>query len=972
MAKVKGNITNPISLNGKVISEIEVRTDFAPTLNVSYLANSLSPSLFTVNNSYFLDDLSNIRELIFKSVPITLGNSALRDSFPNKVCLFNFDVDNNGNLKELDIFEDIPMQYVDGGKTYTHYGAISEKRNYLGWEPVSNEDKYSHIERTDVYGFDYPQFTPRGTRKIPISGSSDTLCGPITYVGNDYTYDRLNYNWLFGNNAGITFENIISGATPINITGSVISQEGCASISNQEGKLLFYTDGETVYTSGNTVMVNGTGLSSSGTSTQSSIIVPQPNTTNYFIFTTDFEGNPNGFEYSIVDMSLQNGDGSVTTKNIKLLRQPITEKVTACGHANEEDYWVITHTSGDSIFYCYHIDSTGIKTGLSNNTGYTHNTSRGYMKTSLDGEKLISLLYDENVIQILDFDNSGGTLSNEILLTGVTFDNGPYGLEYSSDSSKFYVSDGASGKIKQFDLSYTSSTEIIENMIEVASISGASLGALQMGPDEKIYAADYLKNYLHVIHRPNGLGVQCNFKERGFYLTGVTSGITSTWGLPNVITTNALSCDRYIYVSERERSNFEFDLIMNDVSDVIEPNKLNFTAVIYPYDVFTSSFSRESLFSQSFDYTRFSGESGTTLSIPLSSIGEGEYIIKGYFEYPIKTLLQRQLEIRRNSINTYVRGTEYNIYNPETDWYFLNMFEADIPNFANTDSINPNTIPNLTVDSTITNSGDTIFYYNSLSEPLVSYNGVVLANNLEYSANTDSELPYIELFKPALDKQIVTLAYVRDGNPENLQVDTYKVTLPISSGATNDQSSTDKLYYNTTQETFEYYLPVQPQGDVIFTLNGTPLTDDIEYYRSSSDLTRIIITEEIKGGDLIQVFYVPLTGLFGPLQTNKPTLSWSINNAPLPGQSGLFTVEVVKRDDVDFENIQYFATTPYVIGQKTYSVTMDFSNASAGSKFLYRVKNEKFYTPIVGEIITSVAYSDSIPIEIVTNKGNIY
>ena len=36
------------------------------------------------------------------------------------------------------------------------------------------------------------------------------------------------------------------------------------------------------------------------------------------------------------------------------------------------------------------------------------------------------------------------------------------------------------------------------------------------------------------------------------------------------------------------------------------------------------------------------------------------------------------------------------------------------------------------------------------------------------------------------------------------------------------------------------------------------------------------------------------------------------------------------------------------------------------------VKNEKFYTPIVGEIITSVAYSDSIPIEIVTNKGNIY
>ena len=65
MANIKGNITNPITLNGKVVSEIEVRTDFTPTLNVSYLANSLSPSLFTVNNAYFLDDLSNVRDLIF-------------------------------------------------------------------------------------------------------------------------------------------------------------------------------------------------------------------------------------------------------------------------------------------------------------------------------------------------------------------------------------------------------------------------------------------------------------------------------------------------------------------------------------------------------------------------------------------------------------------------------------------------------------------------------------------------------------------------------------------------------------------------------------------------------------------------------------------------------------------------------------------------------------------------------------------
>ncbi len=972
MANIKGNITNPITLNGKVVSEIEVRTDFTPTLNVSYLANSLSPSLFTVNNAYFLDDLSNVRDLIFKSVPVTLGNSALKDSSPNKLCLFNYEVDGDGNLVDMDIFANIPMQYIDGGKTYTQYGAISEKKNYLGWEPLSNEDKYSHIERTDVYGFDYPQFTPRGTRKIPVTESADTLCGPVTYVENEYTYDRLNYNWFFGNNAGINFNTIKSGATPVTITGSVVSQEGCSSISDQEGNLLFYTDGENVYTKLNTIMLNGTGLSSSGTSTQSSIIVPQPDSNNYYIFTTDFEGNPDGFEYSIVDMTLQDGLGQVTTKNIKLINNPITEKVTSCNHANDEDYWVITHTSGDSRYYAYKLSSSGLVAPVISNIGQVHNSSRGYMKTSLNGDKLISLLYDENIIQILDFDASGGTLSNEIVLTGLTFSNGPYGLEYSSDSTKFYVSDGASQTIKQFDLSYTSSTEMVENVIEVASITDSSLGALQMGPDEKIYVADNLKNHLHVIHRPNGLGVQCNFQERGFYLTGVTSGITSTWGLPNTVTTKDLSCDRYIYVSERDRTPFEFDLIMNDVSNVIQPNMLNFTAEIYPFNHNTGAFDVESLFNQSFTYDRFSGESGTTLSIPVSGVSEGEFIIKGYYEYPIKTLLQKQLGFRRNSINNYKRGTEYNIYNPETDWYFLNIYEADKPTFSNTDVTPVSTISNLKVVSTFTNSGDTIFYYNSQSDPIVTYNGVVLAKDIEYSAITTGTTPYVLFNTPTLADQMVTLAYVEEGNTNELIADTYTVIAPIASGKTNEQTSEDKLYYNTDRANFEFYLEIQPYGDVIFTLNGTPLSNNIEYLRSSSDFRRIIILVDIKPGDLIQVFYNPLTGVFGPLQTNEPTLSWSIVNAPTLGQSGLFTVQITNVTDEDYENVQYFDSVPYVIGQRTYSVTMNLSNAVAGDKLMYRIKNEKFYTPIVGQIITSVAYSDSIPIEIVTNKGNIY
>ena len=117
--------------------------------------------------------------------------------------------------------------------------------------------------------------------------------------------------------------------------------------------------------------------------------------------------------------------------------------------------------------------------------GSTHNTARGYMKTSPDCTKLVSLLYDEDIIDIFDFEVSAGTLSNFTTITGKTFDVGPYGLEFSSDSSKFYVSEGAGEKVYQYNLSYTAGTDILDNEIEVVNISGSSLGALQMGPDEK-------------------------------------------------------------------------------------------------------------------------------------------------------------------------------------------------------------------------------------------------------------------------------------------------------------------------------------------------------------------------------------------------------------------------------------------------------------------------------------------------------
>jgi hypothetical protein len=131
--------------------------------------------------------------------------------------------------------------------------------------------------------------------------------------------------WYFGEKAGLDF----NSGSPVSITnGKIITNEGCASISDKNGNILFYTDGSIVYNKSHLAMPNGNGLLGHKSSTQSAIIVPKPNNPYvYYIFTVDQplpdnvddnllndEDPPNnGLNYSEVDLRLDNGLGDIPT-----------------------------------------------------------------------------------------------------------------------------------------------------------------------------------------------------------------------------------------------------------------------------------------------------------------------------------------------------------------------------------------------------------------------------------------------------------------------------------------------------------------------------------------------------------------------------------------------------------------------------------------------------------------------------------
>jgi outer membrane protein OmpA-like peptidoglycan-associated protein len=340
--------------------------------------------------------------------------------------------------------------------------------------------------------------------------------------------------WYFGNYAGIKF----SDHTPTAIfDGAIKTIEGAATISDGNGNLLFYTDGCTVYNKNHLPMKNGRNLMGHFSSTQSGIIVPKPNSNYiYYVFTVDENAGSNGIRYSIVDIRLDKGLGEVIKKNI-LLYAPTTEKVTAVLHDNNKDYWIITHDWDSRNFRVFQLTESGISAKpVITSIGSFHSGIRknaiGYLKASIDGTKIALCIRDKSLVELFDFDNITGKISNSRRITPVDY-NQPYGIEFSPDGMLLYVSySRPKSKIIQYNLRFSLQDDIQESAVEIGQSEKDNLFfALQIGPDSKIYIAQYNQPYLGIIEQPNELGNNCRFSENGVFL----DDRSSTLGLPNFI-----------------------------------------------------------------------------------------------------------------------------------------------------------------------------------------------------------------------------------------------------------------------------------------------------------------------------------------------------------------------------------------------------------------------------------------------------
>lgn len=364
----------------------------------------------------------------------------------------------------------------------------------------------------------------------------------ISFIG--FSQNETNH-WYSGKNAGIDFGN---GEVAVLEDGSMVTPAGCSSISDDEGNLMFYTNGQTVWNRNHQIMTNGDGLSGEIDGIQSAIIVPKPNDySTYYIFYTreNTQSSPiyflPGVYYSEVKFDAQNPSGYVTlNKDIRIAEINSTSRIAAIHHPSSDTIRVVCITKpdpvfgyivpeGEFIFRIFNVTSSGVNVTPVKRTINESLGKLGAMKFAPDGSYLAFADNANQKVYFYQYDNDLINFQHHFTLPTIpafgVFLN-PYGIEFSQDSKMFYYSGG--NYVVQFPFTDLGGMEPVDNYL----IPISNPGSIQLARNGKIYIAQgNLSNptgHLGVINNPEKIGEQCNYRPANIQFENAAS----TKGLP--------------------------------------------------------------------------------------------------------------------------------------------------------------------------------------------------------------------------------------------------------------------------------------------------------------------------------------------------------------------------------------------------------------------------------------------------------
>lgn len=409
--------------------------------------------------------------------------------------------------------------------------------------PVSNQNEGESVEKS----------IPSPSASGAVVGNQSRDNQPITTIkpaiglgqgARTSVASKAASIWYFGNGVGLDFNE----SPPRVLSGGAMHQlEGMASVCDASGRLLFYSDGMTVYDRRHQVMAAGEGLLGHTSSSTSALIAPYPGRSgDYLVFTSGvggyIDGNVDGVHYSVVSFSAAEPFGWVTVKNLPVIASA-TERMLAVEHADGESIWLITQVADGSEFHTFLFTRDGLFAqpviSRSNQIAARSASTIGYLKASLDGTTLALTNLGDWQVEVFDFNPKSGEvlyryeLSHEVLkVQPEQAIRTPYGVEFSPDGSRLYVTCSQTRELRQFDLKAGSAEAVARSQrISKAQDFDGQLGAIQLSPEGRLFFTGFEDRLgratrVGVVERPNE-------SDAGVDFTGYVLGPNqASYGLP--------------------------------------------------------------------------------------------------------------------------------------------------------------------------------------------------------------------------------------------------------------------------------------------------------------------------------------------------------------------------------------------------------------------------------------------------------
>ena len=332
----------------------------------------------------------------------------------------------------------------------------------------------------------------------PVS-STQTIGISACQLNPDYIH---NANWYYGQYASVDF----TSGTPVatntaRVNQTVFSMEGTYSYSDDNGDLVFYTDGTNLWNNLHQQINSSpifiyppggwpnsvTGQLQPTTSVNGICAIPYPNKLNeYLLFIAPgFNQINSGITSEVQWVHIDLNTNTITpAQDINQSGIAKAECLTIIPHCNGIDYWVVSHsTPGTNKFYSYLVSSLGINFTPVISSSFVYRTKDGSeMKGSPDNTSIVIAggwagNPSDKDVAIYSFDNITGIVSNEQIFDAPGFYQFT-GCSFSPNGQQIYASTSWPQGVVQFDLNgnYT-----------LINSGGNNSGYIQMGPDNNLY-----------------------------------------------------------------------------------------------------------------------------------------------------------------------------------------------------------------------------------------------------------------------------------------------------------------------------------------------------------------------------------------------------------------------------------------------------------------------------------------------------